>query len=106
MQHRFNIEQSQRNLRLLRFLNQNPGYSKKINQPNFGVRELVDVLPNGKYIYAQTDNAGASITVRSNKLYSGGSLGLNIQGQNMIAGVWDGESARTTHQEFCGQRNL
>lgn len=100
MQHRFNIEQSQRNLRLSRFLNQNPGYSKKISQPNFGVRELVDVLPNGEYIYAQTDNAGASITTRSNKLYSGGNLGLNIQGQNMIAGVWDGGSARTTHQEF------
>lgn len=100
LQHRLNVENSQRDLRISRFLSQNPGYSKKISQPNLGVRELIDVLPNGEYIYAQTDNAGASITARANKLYNGGSLGLTIQGQNMIAGVWDGGSARTTHQEF------
>jgi len=100
LQHRLNVEKSQRDLRLSSFLSQNPGYSKKISQPNLGIRELIDVLPNGEYIYAQTDNAGASITARANKLYNGGSLGLTIQGQNMIAGVWDGGSARTTHQEF------
>ncbi|WP_066439112.1 S8 family serine peptidase [Chryseobacterium sp. CCH4-E10] len=96
----FNTDKTDRNLRLSRYLAQNPGFPKKINLSNHGVRELVDVLPNGEFIYAQTDNAGAALTARANRLYNGGSLGLNIQGQNMIAGVWDGGSARTTHQEF------
>lgn len=53
LQHRLNVEKSQRDLRISRFLSQNPGYSKKISQPNLGVRELIDVLPNGEYIYAK-----------------------------------------------------
>ncbi|SMP07582.1 S8 family serine peptidase [Chryseobacterium profundimaris] len=100
LQEKLYVDKAQRNLRLSRYLNQNPGFSKKINLSNYGIRELVDALPSGELIFAQTDNAGASITARTNKLYSGGTLGLNIQGQNMIAGVWDGGSARTTHQEF------
>lgn len=93
-------EKIQRDLRLSRYLSQNPGFSKKISLPNDGIKELIDVLPNGELIYAQTDNAGAATTARATRLYSGGSLGINIQGQNMVAGVWDGGSARTTHQEF------
>ncbi|MEA1849638.1 S8 family serine peptidase [Chryseobacterium sp. MHB01] len=93
-------EKIQRDLRLSRYLSQNPGFSKKISLPNDGIKELIDVLPNGELIYAQTDNSGAATTARATRLYNGGSLGINIQGQNMVAGVWDGGSARTTHQEF------
>jgi serine protease AprX len=93
-------EKIQRDLRLSRYLSQNPGFSKKISLPNNGIKELIDVLPNGEFIYAQTDNAGAATTARATRLYNGGSLGLNIQGQNMIAAVWDEGSARATHQEF------
>lgn len=100
LQQRLNAEKMQRNFRLSQFLLQSPLFSKKANLPNFGIRELIDILPNGERIYAQTDNAGASITARADKLYNSSSLGINIQGQNMIAGVWDGGSARTTHQEF------
>ncbi|MFN4363316.1 S8 family serine peptidase [Chryseobacterium hispalense] len=100
LKQKLNAEKIQRNLRLTRFLSQHPEFSRKVNLPNSGIRELIDILPNGERIYAQTDNSGASITARASKLYSGGGLGLNIQGQNMIAGVWDGGSARTTHQEF------
>lgn len=100
LQQRLNIEKIQRNLRLSQFLDQNPEYSRRIRFLNFGIKELIDVLPNGEFIFAETDNAGAALTARANRLYNGGGLGLNIQGQNMIAGVWDGGSARTTHQEF------
>jgi len=100
LQKKLNTEKAARTIRLSSYLNQNPGISKKTAITNHGIRELIDVLPNGELIYAQTDNAGASVTARANKLYSGGGLGLNIQGQNMTAGVWDGGSARTTHQEF------
>lgn len=105
LQRKFNTEKIERNSRLSRFLTQNHGFLKKTNLPNYGIRELVDVLPTGELVFAQTANAGAAITARANRLYSGGTLGLNIQGQNMIAGVWDGGSARTTHQEFMVSGN-
>src|SRR5690606_30643712 len=67
--------------------------------------EIVDVLPNGEIVYAKSYNLGAATTARATSLYSGGVLGLNIQGQNMIAGVWDAGSARYTHQEFMVNGN-
>lgn len=100
LQKRLYDEKIQRDMRLSVFLNKNTEYSKRVSLPNFGTKELIDVLPNGEFIYAQTDNEGAAITARSNRLYSSGGLSLNIQGQNMVTGVWDGGSARTTHQEF------
>src|SRR5690606_26249794 len=35
-------------------------------------------------------------------LHSGGSLGLNLMGQNMRAYIWDGGHARASHQEYHG----
>lgn len=89
-----------RKQRLNTFLNLNPTFEKRVTVGEFGIQELVDVLPNGNMIYAKTYNEGAGITARANKLYSGGILGINVQGQNMIAGVWDGGNIRETHQEF------
>jgi hypothetical protein len=65
--------------------------------------ELQGVDIEGKPIYYQTDNRGATRTINAHHINSAGSLGLNINGQNMIAGVWDGDAIRTTHQEFQGR---
>ncbi|MFA5555862.1 MAG: S8 family serine peptidase [Flavobacteriaceae bacterium] len=54
-------------------------------------------------IYYTTYNTGAAVTTRANKLYLGGGLGLNIQGQGMLVGVWDHGGARTTHVDFEGR---
>ncbi|TXF76227.1 S8 family serine peptidase [Chryseobacterium sp.] len=89
-----------RKIRLNNYLQNNPTVNKVVVDDKGGIIEIIDVLPNGEIIYAKTDNAGSAITARATSLYSGGSLGLNIQGQNMIAGVWDGGSARNSHQEF------
>jgi len=94
------IEDSERQQRLENFLNENPSYPRVTTFGSIGRQELLDVLPNGEKIFARTDNSGAAITARANKLYNNGSLGLNIQGQNMTAYVWDGGNARDTHQEF------
>lgn len=51
-------------------------------------------------IYYRTTNAGAAITTRANRLNSGGSLGLDLNGQNMIVGIWDGGPVRATHQDL------
>jgi serine protease AprX len=93
-------EEQQRVARLNQYLKDHPEVVVKTESENGQITELMDVLPNGEKVYAQTDNAGAAITARANKLYNGGTLGLNIQGQGMTAGVWDGGSIRDTHREF------
>lgn len=99
-------EEQQRKLRLDAYLKSNPQISKvEITDDGFGKKELMDVLPNGEKIYAQTHNAGSATTARATALYNGGSLGINIQGQSMTAGVWDGGGARFSHQEFMVNGN-
>ena len=54
----------------------------------------------GNLIYIKTFNAGSRNTARVNQVASGGELGLSLNGENMIVGVWDGEVALDRHQEF------
>lgn len=70
---------------------------------NGGSALLVDVIDGIYPVYLQTTNAGAAITARANELYPGGSLGLNLQGENMLIGVWDGGLIRETHQLLEGR---
>lgn len=98
-------ENVERKIRLSNFLSQNPSYRTTTKFGKMGLLELLDVLPNGEKIFARTTNAGAAITARANTLYNGGALGINIQGQNMTAAVWDGGNARNTHQEFMVSGN-
>jgi len=65
--------------------------------------ELIRLTPDGKPVYYQTENYYAAKTINTDKLYNGGSLGLNIQGQNMIVGLWDGGAVRTTHNFLTGR---
>ncbi len=62
--------------------------------------ELQGITKDGKQLYYMTQNADAAISVSTNKVYSGGGLGLALDGTGMIAGEWDGGDVLTTHQEF------
>ncbi len=77
------------------------GWDVKIQMPNGRFLELQKVV-DGKPIYYTTFNVDAAKSTRTDHLNSGGSLGLNLMGQNMTANVWDGGGTRTTHQEFDG----
>ncbi|NBL65039.1 S8 family serine peptidase [Flavobacterium sp. NST-5] len=79
------------------------GWPEFIKKADGAVDELMDVTPNGDPIYFSVDNTGAARSTRTNFLNSGGGLGLNLNGQNMIARVWDGGMARASHQEFGGR---
>ena len=70
--------------------------------PDGSFGELQRVTADGHPIYYVTSNVDAARSTRTNHLNSGGSLGLNLNGQSMIAHVWDGGIARTTHQEYDG----
>lgn len=65
-------------------------------------KELQKILPDGTPIYYTTFNLDAARSTRTNHLQAGGSLGLNLMGQNMTAHIWDAKVARITHQEYDG----
>jgi len=71
-----------------------------VKKPNHGFAELVGVSPQNAPIYYTTDNAGVAITSRADRLRPGGSLGLNLTGAGMVAGVWDGGKIRASHLDF------
>lgn len=83
--------------------------AKKNNWPEFiknedgSVDELVKLAADGSPLYYSTSNVNAAKSTRTNFLNTGGGLGLNLNGQNMIARVWDGGKVRASHQEFGGR---
>ena len=76
----------------------------KLKNPSidFSTNSLQRIF-DGQPIYFQADNLEAGITINANSMYSGGALNLNVSGQNMTAGVWDGGKVRNTHQELVGK---
>jgi Subtilase family/Secretion system C-terminal sorting domain/CUB domain/Fibronectin type III domain len=79
------------------------GWPLITKEKNGGMSELIRLDKFGNPVYYQTDNAGAAITTRANKLNSGGSLGLSLDGQNMNIGVWDGGKVLNTHLLLTGR---
>ena len=77
------------------------GWKEKIFMSDGRMLELQKV-ENGKPIYYTTFNVAAAKSTRTDHLNSGGSLGLNLMGQNMTAYVWDGGVANISHQEYDG----
>lgn len=99
----FNADYLARKERVSKFVSKSRLASRAVSKKGV-VSEIYDILPNGEIEYYSTQNLGLSSTSRANRLYSGGSLGLNVQGQGMTAYVWDAGSPRTTHSEFPNQK--
>ena len=87
-------------------------FAQKNNWPIFKYKpdgsfdQLMDVTEDGKPIYYTASNAAAAKSTRTDHLNTGGSLGLNLDGQNMTAYVWDVGPVRTSHQEFGGRVSI
>ena len=64
--------------------------------------ELQFIAEDGTPIYYRTYNSNAAISTRANYLNTGGGLGLNLNGDDLIAHIWDAGLARSTHQEYDG----
>ena len=69
------------------------GWKIKFTTQDGRLFELQKIV-NGKPIYYTTFNVAAAKSTRVDHLNAGGSLGLNLEGQNMTAHVWDGGIAR------------
>ncbi|MDV7696736.1 S8 family serine peptidase [Chryseobacterium soli] len=66
-------------------------------------KQLIGSDENGKPMYYTTLNAGAAKMTKADNLYTGGGLGLNITGNNMVIGQWDYSKPRTTHELLSGK---
>lgn len=73
-------------------------HRNEISNP-FSLQGIIDGVP----VFYSESNANAVATIRGNALYPGGSLGLNVTGSGMTAGVWDGGMVRSTHFEFTNR---
>ena len=71
------------------------GLPLRITRPNGAVQEIAD-FDSETPLYFTTDNARAAISTGANLVRTDHS----VDGSTMTVGVWDGGSARTTHQEF------
>lgn len=75
----------------------------KITSEDGSIEEVYKIAPGGFLLYRKTDNVNAAISTRANFLHNGGGLGLNIEGQSLMARVWDGGTVRRTHNGFGGR---
>lgn len=84
------------------------GWKMKITGKNGYVSMLVGVDDFGLPLYVSTfNNSTAAATIGTNKLWPGGSTGLNLSGSsNSVKGklaIWDGGAVRGTHVELTGR---
>ncbi len=96
-----NIE---REIRIEEYLKANNKLSRK-HKNNGKSYTLYDVV-DGTLVYRTTHNENSAKATRTDKLQTGGSLGLNLNGENMDIGVWDEESALGTHDEFKDDQTI
>ncbi|WP_291137250.1 S8 family serine peptidase [Flavobacterium sp. UBA7663] len=79
------------------------GWPITIEGENGSFQELMKLTPDGFPVYYSTENIAAARSTRTNYLNSGGGLGLSLDGQGMIARVWDGGTVRRSHSGFGGR---
>lgn len=73
------------------------GLEMRTEKPGGGVKEIVDFDGN-QPIYLETKNLNAAISTAVNLVQVSP---YSLNGTGVIAGVWDGGSVRSTHQEFA-----
>lgn len=81
------------------FLSNNPGFKKRFNTEDGALYEIKDII-DGKPVYVSNQNQNAALATKTSKLHNGGSLGLNLEGQDMLLGIWDGGKVLLNHVEF------
>ena len=76
------------------------GYKLTIENENGTNSLLTGSYSNGMPMYTSIHNANEAVATGASSLHTGGALGLNINGENMNAFIWDGGFIRQTHNEF------
>lgn len=94
-------DQNNKRTEALRLASEN-GWKIKKNR-NGRLVELQKVSTDGTPLYYTTYNLNAAQSSGASSLWSGGSSGLNLNGEAMTLGIWDGAAVRTSHREFGGR---
>ncbi|MEX1045681.1 MAG: MBG domain-containing protein [Chthoniobacterales bacterium] len=76
------------------------GLPLRREMPDGRVQEVAGLDENGQLLYRITHNVNAAISTAANLVQA---APYNLTGTNILVGVWDGGSARSTHQEFSGR---
>jgi hypothetical protein len=70
------------------------------------VMEIRKLSPAGRPMYYRTFNINAARTISTDKVWKGGSAGLELDGSGIVIGVWDGGAVRISHDEFGGRARI
>jgi hypothetical protein len=57
-------------------------------------------------LYRITHNLNGAQTISTSRLWTGGSSGLQLNGQGMTVGIWDSKAVRTGHQAYGGRASV
>ena len=79
------------------------GWETEFELPDGGNALLVGIFEDASPKYYATYNREGCITTRADRVHSGGSAGLDLNGEDMIAGIWDGGRVRGTHNLILGR---
>ncbi|MFY0483419.1 S8 family serine peptidase [Flavobacterium sp. PLA-1-15] len=85
--------------RIEKFLATNSDVKKRYTATDGALYEIKDIV-DGKPIYISNQNQAAAQATKTAKLHNGGGLGLNLEGQDMRIGIWDGGKVMSNHVEF------
>ncbi|MBW8049415.1 MAG: S8 family serine peptidase [Cytophagales bacterium] len=77
------------------------GYTIRGNLPDGGSFEIIKIT-NGAPIYNITNNLNAAKTVSTNKVWTGGGAGLDLDGTQIYIGQWDGGHPNDNNPELSG----
>ena len=80
------------------YLASNPNFIATYRD-HIGISHIYDIV-NGKPIFRSTENLEAARGTKTVELWTGGNLGLDLDGLGMTVGVWDGGPADDGHVEF------
>ncbi len=102
-----------RKTRVATYLIQNPD-KKESFEENGKPKLLYDVQTDGSPIYITTKDLGQVNDTKASNLQTGGSvfissglsLNLNLTGQVMTVGVWDGGQVNASHEALAGQATM
>jgi subtilisin family serine protease len=93
------VSQKERKALAVEYASKNGLTKGKIYRDN-KVIEIQKLSADNTPLYYTTYNLNAAKSSSADVLWTGGRLGLDLNGESMTLGAWDGSAVRTSHQEF------
>ena len=102
LKNKFDKEYQEQQIKIQVYLSANPTAKKEFTiGKNYYMLHHIDA--EGNPIYINTKDTNQAVNAKATSLYQDGSLGVNITGTNMVAGVWDGGKVNASHELLAGQ---